>query len=470
MVGSKNIITPKVIFVAVTIFIIAFVGLRLREYSYSSVPLPGETNDEYSFGWLGISLLEEGVPKAWSGIDGYPNYDYQKINVDNIYDIHPDWPAFSINSPWFDHPPLFGLFIGGYSYLKGIRNFEDASVIILRRPMLKIGALSVILVFILSYLLFGYFAAVISSLIYAVSPLVVISSRLALAENGYIPIALSALIFSYLYITRRSKWLWLSACIVSAVAVLFKLSASYLSVSLLLTSFYFGKKDKKFMISGAVFSLLIPLVTFMLYGLFYDWNTFVNVLSSNSNRYFGVGAEIIYSAFFQTKITGAKYLTDGWVFVGWISAVVFSFRGMKKSDYTGLLILFFYSFILIFILFGSEAYGWYRYPVLPILFIMSGKIIFDLIKNSSYLFYLLMLIPFGTIVHRLIGVDGFQTYTHGFRMIILILFVLFVFPSKNNMLLSSIRKSVSVLVFLFVIYLSIKLIYFYNIDAWYFAT
>jgi hypothetical protein len=181
---------------------VLFIGNKLREYSYSEVPNPGETNDEYSFAWLGISLIQEGRPIAWSGIPGYKTTDYRRINVDGIFGGRPEKPDFPINSPWFDHPPLFGLLIGGYAYTKGVNNFEDASVIIIRRPMLKIAAVSSILVFILGWKLYGLSSGFLASLLYSTIPLIVISSRLALSENGYIPLFLLSAIFASFYFDK----------------------------------------------------------------------------------------------------------------------------------------------------------------------------------------------------------------------------------------------------------------------------
>ena len=189
----------KYLLIALCVAGVLFVGNGLREYSYSEVPNPGETNDEYSFAWLGMSLLSDGYPIAWSGIPGYKTTDYKRINVDGIFDDRPEKPDFPINSPWFDHPPLFGLVTGGYAYFKGIRDFADASVIIIRRPMLKIAALTSFLIFILGWKLLGWVKGLLASLLYSTIPLVVISSRLALAENGYIPLFLLSAIFAVFY-------------------------------------------------------------------------------------------------------------------------------------------------------------------------------------------------------------------------------------------------------------------------------
>src|SRR5512137_2234014 len=94
------------------LFAIVLLGNALREFSYAQVPNPGETRDEYSFGWLGLSLIIDKYPIAWSGISAYKTSDLVRINVDHIFDSNPNQSLFPINKPWFDHPPGFGLFVG----------------------------------------------------------------------------------------------------------------------------------------------------------------------------------------------------------------------------------------------------------------------------------------------------------------------------------------------------------------------
>jgi len=253
------------------LIVIVFLGNNLREFSYAQVPNPGETRDEYSFGWLGLSLIKDKFPIAWSGISAYPENEMKKINVDHIYDSNSNTEPFPINSPWFDHPPAFGLFIGGYAYLKGVRTFEEASVIILRRPMLKIGIINTVLVFFLSYLLFGNKIALLSALLYSVIPTTVISSRLALAENGYLPLFLSSLIFTVVFFRSKKYIYWILASAIAGAAILFKLSAVSLFITLVLLSLSFGGKDKFKQLKTLLFYLSLFSGFYLLYGSYFGW-------------------------------------------------------------------------------------------------------------------------------------------------------------------------------------------------------
>jgi len=469
----KNRLNFNRISVSLILFFVLVISYNLRNYSYSSVPLPGETDDEYSFGWLGISLIRDKYPIAWSGISGYKNHDYQRINVDNLFGISPNRPLFSIDKPWFDHPPLFGLLVGGYAYAKGIRNFEDASVAILRRPMVKLGVLSVLLVFFLGYELYGFWTGLLSAALCSVIPGIVITSRLALAENGYIPLVLCSLIFALLYIDKRKSFYWIISIFLSSVALLFKLSAIFLPISLILISVLYGKKDRFYMVKTTVLSVVVALGIFVIYGAYFDWNTFKSIFLSNSNRFYGAGAEIFRNAIMYSTITGGKSLTDGWILLGWLAFFALSISSWKKDFGTTILTIVVLSYTAIFLIFGSEGYGWYRYPFYPFLIISAAKVFRDKIQSPNLLlFYSMMLLPVGTSLHRLVGIEGFQKYVSDFRLLTLVILSIFsldlMFNGNNK--LKFIQRFLILSLLVFAIWLSIKEVYFYNIDKWYFAT
>ena len=82
---------------------VLFAGLLLRLNNYSVYPQRGATSDEYSYSFLGVSLLTKHVPISWSAVSAYKNRS--DLTIKNLY--------FPIVSPYFDHPPLNGLLVGG---------------------------------------------------------------------------------------------------------------------------------------------------------------------------------------------------------------------------------------------------------------------------------------------------------------------------------------------------------------------
>lgn len=451
---------------------ILVLGNRLREFSYASVPNPGESADEYSFGWLGISLIKDKYPIAWSGIPAYAVHDFQRINVDGLYDKDPQRLPFSIDMPWFDHPPLFGLLTGGYAYIKGVRDFADASVIILRRPMLKIALVTTILTFILGWRLFGTFVGLLAALLYSVIPTTVISSRLALAENGYIPLFLGSLILAHYYLDKKKGIYWTMAAILAAVGLLFKFSAIAISISLILIALMYGGTKKKNLISTVLSTSLASLILFAVYGFYFSWDTFLSVLSYNSQRFYGAGAEIFLSAIVRSKITATKFLSDGWIVASWISSLVISAAEWKKEKGTTIVTIAIFSYLVVFLVLGSEGYGWYRFPFLPFLIIALSRLIYKLFKEPNLLLFIaLALLPFGTSLHRLYGIEGFSTFVYPFR--ITLIFMLALFSAMlfiRKVWLKRVYQLTILAILVGLTFLAIKEIYFFNLDTWFFVT
>lgn len=454
----------------ITVFLLFFIlalGLRLRIFSYSEVPNPGETADEYSFGWLGISLIKDHYPIAWSGIGGYKNHDYQKINVDGIYDKDPNRPAFSIDKPWFDHPPLFGLITGGWAYLSGVRDFKDTSVSILRQPMIVISAITIILVFFLAYRIFGLGIGLVSAFLYSTVPTMVISSRLALAENGYIPLFLGSIILADYYIETKKIRYWVLACIFGSIAILFKLSAVAVFLTLALIAFSYAKSKKWYLVRLVLMALVGSLVVFAIWGLIFDWHTFVDVILSNTQRFYGAAGEVLFQAVNQFRIT-TKSFTDGWLFISWISFFILVWEYISTNSRKNIIPIAIFSYMTVFVIFGSETYGWYKFPFFPFLVICLSWLLVQIFKRENpILLFGIAMIPFGTSVHRLLGVTDFQPYVPILRIFTLSFFGLlaasYLFSKRKYAIL---YKVVFVLIFVFLSYLSVKEVFFYGFSNW----
>lgn len=450
--------------------VVLLIGNKLRTFSYASVPHPGEVADEYAWGWLGLSLINDKYPVSWS-LNSYKNTTYQKINVDFLYDKNSQTPPFAIVRPNFDNPPLFGLITGGYAFFKGVRSFQEASVAILRRPMLKIAALTTILIFILASRFYGQAAGLLAAFLYSIIPTMVISSRLALIENGYIPLFLAGLIFSDLYFEKRKKIFWITAVFLATVAILFKLSAIAVSLSLICLAVIYGKKDRMFLILSILAGVSIAVLAFFSYGFLIDKKTFLDIFWQNSQRFYGAGAEIVLQIITQSRLTTNKFLTDGWIFLGWICLFLVSFGEWKKTKggiYSTAAAL---SCLMILIIFGGESYGWYKYPLFPFLAITIARILQKLyLKPNLLVFSSLAFLPFGSAVHRILGIIEFQKYVTYFKLFSLFIFFLFVFSlffKKKEILL---LRLFMIVVITFLVWLSIKEIFYYTIDKWYFVT
>lgn len=403
-------------YIILTIILIA--AFYLRSTGSSTIPYPGESMDEYSFAWVGLSLIQVGKPIATSGIPGYKNTDYRYINVDQVFRGSAKGNPFPINYPWFDHPPLLGLITGGYAYLNGARVFEDTLITFIRKPMIIFGTISILLLFIFLKKIFGIKEAIAASVIYATSPLAIISSRMVQAENLLIPIFLASLIATYFFLEKRKTWLLYLAGIIAGISLLVKLSGLAIVLSnVFLILYFFPGGIKKAIPSVITFSIvsLSFFIFFISYGFAYDINQYLEILISNSQRVYSVGTHAFFDLLTTTRITSLKYFTDGFILAGWMAVILlFTIPSQEKKKEMFLLIPL-VCYLIIFLLFGSEPYGWYRFPFLPFLFAAMARVLILTFKNPNLIIpsFLILLLPIGVNLSKIIGTENFQ-YFAGF--------------------------------------------------------
>lgn len=440
---------------------IIVLGYQLRHNNYASVPLPGQSTDEYSNAWVGLSLIRLGVPVGISGLVGikdYPTY----INPDRILSSTVPGGALTISYPWFDHPPMMGIFSGSFAYLRGVRNFEDVAVVSIRKPMLVLGVVSVGLVFLLASLWFNPSVGLVAAALYATSPLIVVGSRMVQAENVLVPVWLTSLVLLALAEKKNKPNLIRLAAFFAGLAVLFKLSG----VVAIISGVFLIGKNKKRLVEFLIISLSIAFL-FVVYGLSIDAKEFVAVFLSNANRVYGIGLNAVYDLFTSTKITSTKYLTDGWPLVGWLGVVYLAAR--KNRDGLPLLVAT-AGYLAIYILLGSASYGWYRIPFLPFLMIAAGYLFTGGLTDSGGLMALVaVLIPLGVNLSKLFEVNKVPLLVSGMRFGILglILMALTSLVLPENRGLRIIIKAAIWLLLATAILTNVLYLSKINVDYWY---
>lgn len=396
------------LFKLVLVLLICFLGYSLRIKNYSTIPRPGESLDEYANAWSGLGLIQLGIPLGWSYIIS-PNYQpsFYFINVDNVYQTGLAFAnPFYIHKPWLDHPPGMGLLTGGFGYLKGARALEDASAVFIRKPIVLVGTLSIFLLFVLVNLYFNYPTAILSALIYATSPLIVVSSRMSQSENVFLPLFLLSAIFIRLFQTKQKYFFLVLSAFFAGVGVWFKIPAAMISVSgffLILVSTKKGWLEKiKLAFSFGWMSLILGVLPLLAYGLALDPKAFFEVISFHSQRNYGIGIPALYNLLTQSKITNLVFLTDGWVFVGWLSWLILLVVNKNKTQKSLISIPLFIS-IIFYIFLGSDAYGWYAFTFLPWLVLSIGGVFNESKNNISVLslFGVLITIPSQILIGKL---------------------------------------------------------------------
>jgi hypothetical protein len=422
--------------------------------------------DEYSYSWVGMSLIESGYPMGISGIGGYENEILKYINVDNVFQGEAGGNALKINYPWFDHPPLLGLLTGGYAKFKGAVSFEDARSFLIRKPMLWLGVFTNLALIFLVAINYGYLASLMTGLIWAVIPVAVLSSRMVQAENGMIPVWILSLVFISLYKKYNRDMFLILGALLAGMACLFKLSGVVAIISGVVLLIYpkRGSKSKQDIKLWLFISLMMASL-FVVYGLIIDAGQFLRSFMSNSSRFYGIGPEAIFNLIRESKLTNHKFVTEPWFLIGWISG--FIFLSKKRLDIFSISLI---SYLVVYLFFGSYAYGWYSFPFWPIIIGMLGILLSDGILRGKRLLGLtvMLLIVWGGYISKFVDIVSFQEYANYWRIgISVLVFGLLMINKINRKLYIVLGKILVGLLFIFCIYLSMKFTDSVDISTWY---
>lgn len=416
--------SKELILLAIVILAAVVGGYKLRNNRYNQVPFPGESMDEYSNAWVGLSLIRLGYPIGISGLRGYLHNDWAYVNVDRVYQGKAMGNALPINHPWFDHPPAMGLISGGFAYIKGARVFEDATTATIRKPVILMSVATLGLTGILAYLVFGWKTAVLATLIYATSPLMVINSRMVQAENGMTPLMLISLIALWLYRKKGKLGFLMAAGLAAGAAMLFKISGvSIVAAGGLILLFDKTKTNKEKWLEATFFGVIAGSIAlwYAVFGAAIDWQTFVAVFKSNSGRAYGIGINAISALITGTKVTNMKYLSDGWPLVGWLGLLLVLVKARTK--WAGIYIwLPVVSYLMVFLFFGSDPYGWYYIPFMPFLIIIAARMAGRVFEHSREMLIsaLALLIPLGINLDRINQEEAIALMAPGWRILIVV--------------------------------------------------
>lgn len=353
--------------------LILILGFWLRWQNFTVWPRHGATFDEFAWTWLGVNLLQEGVPISWSR---HPQYKEKELL---IY----QGAAFQIVKPYLEHPPLFGLVSGGFAQINGVGNMYEITLAKIRPLALGLGVFSILAVFLLVKELYSVNLGLLASLLYATVPTVVVGSRIVQNENFLIPFWLLSLYFTAKYLKTKKIWLRNVAVIVAALLPLAKIPWLVAPFSL---AMIFAYKKKWRDVLWTITATLVFLSLFIIYGFYFDREVFLGLWRLQLARY-DMSFISFFSIFTKPLLVDRFYL-DGWVYFGFISIFMLA-REFKKH----FLILFpFLAYFLVFVFAipDEPGHGWYRYPFYPFLIISIALFIKDyLFKNQilTFLFF-----------------------------------------------------------------------------------
>ena len=380
-------------YTVVFLLLIVLTGFVLRLHNYSQWPREGATFDEYAWTWLGINIFEKGVPISWSP---HPQYKIRTHYIQN-------GARFWLVQPYLEHPPLFGLISGGYAMLRGIPDMYHVKLPVMRELALILGLISICMVYLLGSSIYGPTVGLLSAFIYAITPTVVIGSRIVQNENFFIPMFLGILYCTVRFIEKNTTRYLIAAAILSGLVTLAKVPwfAASVGVTLILLN---AKKYRSVWIFWAIVFSIFSI--FLVYGFMWDKNLFISLWKLQLNRY-----DLTFDSIFaliNLPYLVDRYFTDGWIYTGWAAFILLLGDVIKVHRYI-IFGLLGYFFIFVLAIPNEPSHGWYRYPFYPFLAIALSVVLHKYF-NKNYLITSLFLLLTGLSLmqHTWFGVFGFS--------------------------------------------------------------
>lgn len=426
------------------IILVLILGFWLRADNYAVWPRHGATFDEFAWSWLGINLIQKGVPISWSR---HPQYKSEEFL---LY----QGASFRIVRPYLEHPPLFGLAIGSFALLNGVSDMYHVTLKKIRPFALILGLLSVLMIFFLTQELYGKKIAFLSALLYATIPTVVVGSRIVQNENFLIPFWLASLYLATRYLKTNKIIFRNLAIIIGGLLPLAKAPWLVVAFSLLMIFAYKGRW-RDFFVTIIVTSILFS--SFFIYGIYFDKEVFFGLWRLQLSRY-DMSFVGLFSIFRYPLLVDRYYL-DGWIYFGFISLFLIS-QEFKKHIFVILPFLA-YLLVFIFVIPDEPGHGWYRYPFYPFLIISIALFLREYFITNRILTFLFLTFV-GLTLFQLTWVVYFGFSYLVLRIIIvsltLTLFPIF-FASKK---LKQLINKVSYAWFILLIFLNIWVVMLYN--------
>lgn len=345
---------------------ILLLSLFLRSYNYWLFPVAGETADESAWSILGASLWQGQAPLSWSYFEPYQTQ--QKI-------VDPDQHFVQ---PALDHPPVFSL-IPGLAHFLSAAPLTAPSIKVVRLPLILLATLNVGLLWLVARRWFKSVSmANLAALLMAVIPTIVFSSRLVVAENWLITLLLSQLlVVTSDHWSKNSRFL--GVIIINSLAIWSKFSGVVLPLGLLAWAIIDRQARQYWW--PALISLVIGLGGWAIYGAVFDWQLFVDIFFAQSGRELGL-ATLVNRIFLHPMLVD-KYFFDGWLFLGILAALIFSFESSKKPTLLTIYLVLNWLFVAASV--GEQSFhGWYEFVNFPIYVLCLSWFIIQLFKDQKW--------------------------------------------------------------------------------------
>jgi len=360
-------------------------ALVLRLHESTRAPQLEDNQDPLQFAWSGMTLITRHVPYAWEVFTHSYRYDYT---------LHLNGTEYHITHPWFSHPPLFSILVGGWSCLLGARDFADVTAAMVRPVPIALSMVSMVLAYLLARRLLGIGPALVGMAAFAVSPGAVLFSREVETEALLAPLLLLGLLLVHDVVTRSARRPTVPALLLICLAMpLVKVTGVVIAGSFALILLSTGHWRLTLACGAAA---VAGLLLFALYGALYDWHLFLAVLAEwrDEHRH-GVMAGLE----FITDSAGiGRGFRDGWYHLGWLGIGYLTIRrpaGAASSLLAWPCLVYAGGIALLGDATVQGVFGWYRIVLYPVLYAAAALLAWEAVKRPSLPALLLVVILAG---------------------------------------------------------------------------
>lgn len=341
--------------------VLLIAGLALRLHGYTSYPRFGANEDEVAWAWLGQSLWLYHWPASWS----YLPEHLPVTAVATSQGVYLPWV-----SPWLDHPPLFGLLVGGFALLSGEHTPAEVGPSAIRLVPILLSMVSAWLLYVLAARHLGRATAVVALAVFCLSPWMIDAGRLVESEWLLAPMLLGVLVLA----SHRGllpSLLLLALCVLAPLVKVPGVIVGAAGAMALLT------ERRWVMAPLALLGAPVGIGLFAAYGAAVDWHQFVLVWQVQAARHSSLlaGSQFLFSG--DAGLWNFVPLNDPFWTVGMVGLAVILLRRPLGTPVR--IPLAFAGYALLMALSagieGAQYYDWYRFTVGPLVCIGVGDLI-----------------------------------------------------------------------------------------------
>lgn len=358
--------------------VILLLALGFRLFDYDVMPQYLENGDELFALWNGWSILHDGTPRGWTLWPG--SYGGQPITTTMLSMHGVEWHVIE---PYFEHPPLLHLLVGGAAMLGGAEEWSHARLMHGRLVPIFLSTMSTWLVIVLSRRLDGRrgttrLAPIFAGIFYAALPTIAVQGRVIKEEAILTPLVLGAVLsfFRWRDDGRRTRDVVIAAVLAGA-CMLAKVTGLAVLAALVML-FVFERAHREGLRAGLIGVGVASL--FPIFGAVVNWQVFLETQRLQGGRptHFN-----LFLRFFDDGMINMTLIGRGWLLFLWLATAATALARSRRDTAALYLVPLFY-LTAIGLGSGNWTYGWYISPVVPFLCVGAGRFLADLWERPEF--------------------------------------------------------------------------------------